>query len=71
MNRYIDPRPTSTISNSQELWIGCSAFTSGTSNPTGSYPYDGDIGQVFVYDAVLTPAEVLQNYNATRSVYGV
>lgn len=62
---------TDTVSNSQELWIGRSAFTASETNPTGSYPYDGDIGQVFVYDAVLTPAEVLQNYNATRSVYGL
>jgi hypothetical protein len=62
---------TSTISNSQELWIGRSAFTGGGIRPTGSYPYDGDIGQVFVYDAVLTPAEVLQNYNATRATYGL
>jgi hypothetical protein len=62
---------TGTIANSQELWIGRSAFTSGGTNPTGSYPYDGDIGQVFVYDAVLTPAEVLQNYNATKATYGL
>lgn len=62
---------TGTISNSQELWIGRSAFTSGGTNPSGSYPYEGDLGQVFIYDAVLTPAEILQNYNATRSVYGL
>lgn len=62
---------TGTVANSQELWIGRSAFTSGGTNPTGSYPYNGDIGQVFIYNAVLTPAEVLQNYTATRATYGL
>lgn len=52
------------ITNAQELWIGRSAYV-------GAYQWVGDIGQVFVYNAVLTPAEILQNYNATRSTYGL
>lgn len=62
---------TSTVSNSQELWICRSAYLDSGNSPTGSYPYNGDIGQVFVYDDVLTAAEVLQNYNATKSTYGL
>lgn len=61
--------PSGTISNAQELWIGRSAFTGGS--PTGSYQYTGDIGQVFVYNRVLDSTEILQNYNATRSTYGI
>lgn len=52
------------ITNAQELWIGRSAYV-------GAYQWVGDIGQVFVYDRVLSPAEMLQNYNATRATYGL
>jgi len=31
--------------------------------------FDGDIGEVRIYSTELTPAEVLQNYNATKSKY--
>lgn len=60
---------TGSVTNAQELWIGRSAFTG--QSPSGSYQYTGDIGQVFIYNAVLTPAEILQNYNATKSTYGL
>ena len=56
---------TGSVTNAQELWIGRSAFSGG------SYQYTGDIGQIFIYNDVLTPAEILQNYNATRDTYGV
>lgn len=52
------------ITNAQELWIGRSAYA-------GAYQWVGDIGQVFIYDRVLTAAENLQNFTATRSTYGV
>jgi hypothetical protein len=39
----------------------------GTGTP--NYITDGIIGEVRIYDDVLTPAEVLQNYNATKSTY--
>lgn len=62
---------TGSVTNAQELWIGRSAFTQGGSSPSGSYQYTGDIGQIFIYNAVLTPADILQNYNATKSTYGL
>lgn len=62
---------TGSVTNAQEVWIGRSAFTSGGSNPTGMYQYTGDIGEVFIYDDVLTAEEVLQNYNATKATYGL
>jgi hypothetical protein len=59
---------TGSVTNPQELWIGRSAYSGGT--PSG-YQFTGDIGQVFVYNTVLTPTQILQNYNATRSTYGL
>lgn len=61
--------PSGTISNAQELWVGRSAFTG--ESPTGSYQYVGNLGQVFVYNRVLNSAEILQNYEATKSIYGL
>lgn len=60
---------TGSVTNAQELWIGRSAFTG--QSPTGSYQYTGDIGQIFIYNAVLTSEQILQNYNATRATYGL
>lgn len=63
VNTKSDPY-TGSVTNSQNLWIGRSAYTAG-------YQYTGDIGQVFVYNRMLTDAEILQNYNATRTTYGL
>ena len=51
------------VTNSQELWIGQSAYLGG------SYQYVGDIGQVFIYDRVLNSSEILQNFDATEETY--
>ena len=58
-----DPYSGSTT-NAQEVWIGRSAYTAG-------YQFSGDIGQVFIYNVVLTSSEILQNYDATRATYGL
>lgn len=63
--------PSGVISNSQELWVGRSAFTAGGSNPTGSYQFIGDISEVFIYNRVLNSDEILQNYNSTKSRFGL
>lgn len=60
---------TGDVTNAQELWIGRSAFTLGGANPSGSYQYVGDIGEVFIYDSVLTSGEILQNFEATEDTY--
>jgi len=70
INTRADPY-TGSVSNAQELWIGRSAFTAGGTSPSGSYQWVGDIGQVFIYDRVLSAAEILRNYNATKTVYGL
>lgn len=51
------------IKNNQELWIGRSAYS-------GAYQFQGDIGEVFVYDKELTNSEMLQNFIATKGGYG-
>lgn len=66
----VDPY-TGSVTNSQELWIGRSAFTSGGSSPTGSYQFVGDISEVMVYNRDLSSAEVLQNFNATKNRFGL
>ncbi len=55
------------VSNSQEVWIGRSAFTGGGARPTGSYPYNGSIGSVMIYNRDLSSLEILQNYNCHLS----
>ena len=42
----------------------------GTFKQTG-YELHGNIGQVKIYDRVLTQQEILQNYNATRKRFGL
>lgn len=37
----------------------------------GGYPYNGSLSICRVYNRVLTAAEVLQNFNATKSRYGI
>lgn len=70
VNTKADPY-TGSVTNAQELWIGRSAFTQSGASPTGSYQFTGSLGEIFVYDDVLTAAEVLQNYNATKATYGL
>lgn len=64
INTKLDPY-TGTITNSQEVWIGRSAYLGG------SYPFNGSISEVMIYNRVLSSAEILQNYNATKSKYGL
>lgn len=54
---------TGSMINSQEVWIGLSAFSGG------SYQYVGDIAQVLIYNAALSSGDVAQNYTATKTRY--
>lgn len=40
-------------------------------NSDNTTPYTGDIGQVAIYDRVLSASEVLQNYNVTKGRFGL
>jgi hypothetical protein len=61
VNTRVDPY-VGDVTNSQELWIGRSAYTAG-------YQYVGDIAEVFVYNRVLDSSEILQNFDATKYTY--
>jgi hypothetical protein len=50
-------------SGSPPMYIGC--------NKTNSDLWNGDIAQILYYGKALTAAEVLQNFNATRTTYGL
>jgi hypothetical protein len=50
-------------SGSPPLYIGC--------NKTTADLWNGDIAQILYYQKALTAAEVLQNFNATRTTYGI
>ncbi len=40
-------------------------------NSTGPYYYNGSIAQTFIYNKALSAAEILQNYNATKTRFGL
>jgi hypothetical protein len=63
--RSVSDTLTGTIQNSQEVWFGRSAYLGG------SYPYNGSLGEMMIYNRVLSGDEILQNYNATKSRYSV
>ena len=56
---------TGTIQNSQEVWFGRSAYLGGR------YPYNGNLGEMMIYNRVLSSGEILQNYNVTKTRYGL
>ncbi len=56
---------TGTIINSQEVWFGRSAYLGG------SYPYNGSLGEMMIYNRVLSAEEILQNYNVTKNRYSI
>lgn len=62
---------TGAITNSQEVWIGRSAFTGGGISPTGNYPYNGSISEIMIYNRVLSASEILQNFDATKTRFGL
>lgn len=64
VNNRVDPY-TGSITNAQEVWIGRSAYLNG------SYQFPGSIGEVMIYNRVLSATEVLWNFNMTRARYGV
>ena len=50
-------------SGSPPLYIGC--------NKTNADLWNGDIPQILYYERALTPEEILRNFNATRTDYGL
>jgi hypothetical protein len=56
------------ITSSPTLSIG--SYVNGSGTP-GTYFYAGNIAQVSIYNRALTDVEILQNYNATKSRFGL
>ena len=57
-------------------WTGTSpwptnALNTGRDNNNNNFFFSGSIGPVRVYDRALSAAEVLQNYNATKTRFGL
>jgi len=55
---------TSTIISNETTWIG-------QRRPTAQGPFNGRIAQVSIYNRALSAQEVLQNFNATKSRFGI
>lgn len=62
---------SATITNLTNSNIGTNAVIGKLGDTGGPYYFNGNIGLVQVYDQALTAKEVLQNFNATRSRFGV
>ena len=58
-----DIRTVDSISTTNDLYIGAGAQGTGV--------WDGNISQVQIYNRALTAQEVQQNYNATKSRFGL
>ena len=81
INLYVDGQPiaASWASIPKDRWIGFYAATAAqytaTLNIMSRYSngelLPGKLGAVMVYDRELTPAEILQNFNAYRVRYGI
>jgi len=62
---YAQGNPTSTLNAGADV-----AYVGRKGTTSGEY-FDGEIPLVRVYDRVLLPAEVLQNYNAVKGRFGL
>jgi hypothetical protein len=60
---------TGSIINAQEVWLGLSDYTGGAG--AGNYQFSGNISEFMMYNRVLTADEVLQNFNATKTRFGI
>lgn len=65
VNSHTDSLTAGSIINSQNVWIGRSAFSGG------SYPWLGNIAAALIYSRPLTDTEVLNNYLATKTRFDV
>ena len=72
VNGILDNNTYSTITNttnvaSTQLWIG----SNRTNLTTPAVPFPGNIYQTSIYNKALTAQEIQQNYNATKTRYGL
>jgi hypothetical protein len=65
MTIYLDGVAVSTASGLTRTFGAANTFKIGSSSPNIEY-YAGNIANVYVYNRVLTAAEILQNYNTLK-----
>ena len=70
---YINGVASSTVTDATivEKASDTTALCVGTARVGSLGPFNGRISNVIVYGRILTAAEILQNYNATRGRYGL
>jgi len=68
---YLNGDAGGTASASQNVTYGLTYFSVAGDTRDGVRYFPGQIGQVLMYSSVLTSAQVLQNYNATKGTYGL
>jgi len=68
---YLNGGVGGTASASQNITYGLTYFSVAGDTRDGVRYFPGQIGQVLMYSSVLTSAQILQNYNATKGTYGL
>ena len=68
---YIDGVADSAVNGDLAIDYTTSDFNIGSTHTTRIGPYNGNISSTRVYNKSLTAAEVLQNYNAQKSRFGL
>jgi hypothetical protein len=70
---YLDARPenSGTITNLTNSNIGTNAVIGRLGDSVGPYYFNGSVAIVQVYSRILSTQEILQNFNAQRSRFGL
>jgi hypothetical protein len=69
---YVNGAQAATVAASGTLQTGqTNQYIGKYGNAGDNYPFNGRIAESRVYNIALTAAQVLQNYNATRTKYGL
>ena len=77
VNIYINGVKNTTTPQTNVAGVGshttdaAQVFDIGNSRPGSAFHFGGEMGFVQIHNRVLTDAEVLQNYNATKKTYGL
>jgi hypothetical protein len=68
---YINGIIQTTQSNSSVTFPDANIYLGAYNNPITAYAMKGNISQSSIYNRSLSSSEVLQNYNATKSLFGL
>jgi hypothetical protein len=68
---YIDTMLSSTYSTDNNNYSNTAYHIGGDGPPTSAYWFQGNIAQTLLYNRALSATEILQNYNATKSRFGL